>query len=397
MDESEAGGYVLARGVLNSDQPVLQPFHRKSTRLLEKLLGPEWEVLPAPVAVEYGGPTEWSVPSGIFSTADLLLEDALVENMNLPGRQPLTVNLNHAVWDVVLDAANGRSVAGVRCYDLIDQKPRTYKAKAVVLCAGTLESAKIALNSGFAKDLDKVGRGIVDHPIYYRHFVIPPQALERLGLKNDPSVAPPRHEPASAKILIRHKSATLQDHAFDVILELGAQFNQGRFVDQDHVRDDLNIRGGHLLCEMVFQFYAPLMEGNAVTLAPDGDFGSPVNVQVQRAPLNPALLLEAKSVAKTVFDKLEALPVLGEDEMNGADGLPNLKEADVGGVAHEVGTLRMPVGGQKGVVDENLKFEGYENVYACDNSVFPCSPAGNPSLTLVALARRCAKEVARNV
>jgi hypothetical protein len=29
--------------------------------------------------------------------------------------------------------------------------------------------------------------------------------------------------------------------------------------------------------------------------------------------------------------------------------------------------------------------------------VFPCQPAGNPSLTLVALARRCAKAVAANV
>jgi len=76
---------------------------------------------------------------------------------------------------------------------------------------------------------------------------------------------------------------------------------------------------------------------------------------------------------------------------------PNLKEADVGGVAHEVGTLRMPIDRQKGVVDQDLKFEGYENLYACDNSVFPCSPAGNPSLTLEALARRCAKAVAANV
>ena len=50
--------------------------------------------------------------------------------------------------------------------------------------------------------------------------------------------------------------------------------------------------------------------------------------------------------------------------------------------------------GAKGVVDEDLKFEGCENLLACDNSVFTCSPAGNPSMTLVALARRRVKVLA---
>ena len=43
-----------------------------------------------------------------------------------------------------------------------------------------------------------------------------------------------------------------------------------------------------------------------------------------------------------------------------------------------------------GVVDADLKFLAYDNLYACDNSVFPTSPAVNPSLTLAALALRLA-------
>jgi choline dehydrogenase-like flavoprotein len=42
------------------------------------------------------------------------------------------------------------------------------------------------------------------------------------------------------------------------------------------------------------------------------------------------------------------------------------------------------------VVDEDLRFADVENLYACDNSVFPASPAANPSLTTVALALRLA-------
>ena len=43
----------------------------------------------------------------------------------------------------------------------------------------------------------------------------------------------------------------------------------------------------------------------------------------------------------------------------------------------------MPV---QGVVDDDLRFLAYDNLYACDNSVFPASPAANPSLTTAALA-----------
>jgi choline dehydrogenase-like flavoprotein len=41
-----------------------------------------------------------------------------------------------------------------------------------------------------------------------------------------------------------------------------------------------------------------------------------------------------------------------------------------------------------------LRFLGYDNLYACDNSVFPASPAANPSLTTVALSRRLAGQLA---
>ncbi|KAL2784475.1 hypothetical protein BJX66DRAFT_316566 [Aspergillus keveii] len=47
-------------------------------------------------------------------------------------------------------------------------------------------------------------------------------------------------------------------------------------------------------------------------------------------------------------------------------------------------------GNGDGVVGQDLRFLGYDNLYACDNSVFPASPCGNPSLTLAALALRLA-------
>ncbi len=78
--------------------------------------------------------------------------------------------------------------------------------------------------------------------------------------------------------------------------------------------------------------------------------------------------------------------------------------ADLGGVAHEVGTLRMEVKDsnrvydarsrpREGVVDSDCKFIGLDNVFVCDLSVFPTSPAANPTLTLMALAIRLARHL----
>ena len=70
----------------------------------------------------------------------------------------------------------------------------------------------------------------------------------------------------------------------------------------------------------------------------------------------------------------------------------------MGGVAHEVGTLRMADKEADGVLNPDLRFWSYDNIYACDLSVFPTSPAANPTLALGGLALRLAdhlREVTR--
>jgi hypothetical protein len=111
----------------------------------------------------------------------------------------------------------------------------------------------------------------------------------------------------------------------------------------------------------------------------------------------------------------------GEDEKTPQKTLPipEVRRAGFGVVAHEVGTMRMPSPFQtmdsvsvvdenpngsvvnkkpngsvvdedlkNSVVNKNLKVHGWDDLYACDLSVFPVSPSANPSLTLAALAQR---------
>ncbi|KIW97590.1 uncharacterized protein Z519_01174 [Cladophialophora bantiana CBS 173.52] len=378
-------GYEKARRVFNADDPGPTAFQTEAKAILDRVVT-GWHSSNAPVAVEYVGATNWSVPAGIFSTADLLLEDVLVETPAT--RHVVTVNLNHAVWNVERDPANSRKVTGVKCYDLLANQERTYKAKQVVICAGTIESTKIALKSNLPDPNHKIGKGITDHAILYRHFVIP----KSFWPPTSPSpFSGPLSEPRSAKVLLTHPGATETQYAFDIIVELGAQFNQGRYVDPDHLAADTTLSNGGLLCEIVFQFYAPLNDNNKV----ERDSADPenpakrVNVTIHAATVPDPLLIEAKKIAKDVLTEFQAVKVEGEQDLYDSHGNVILETASIGGVAHEVGTLRMSSDGS-GVVDENLKFHECDNLYACDNSVFPASPAGNPSLTLCALALRLA-------
>ncbi|HIK44968.1 MAG TPA: hypothetical protein IGR64_08785, partial [Leptolyngbyaceae cyanobacterium M65_K2018_010] len=178
-------------------------------------------------------------------------------------------------------------------------------------------------------------------------------------------------------------------HPYNIVVEFGADFNQGRYVDLALLERHRREKGNLMLCEIVFLLDAPLMEQNTIQ-----QFGpayvKPV-VQMQPAPIGAQYYGEMNQIKDQLIGALGGEPLTGNDL--------SLKTAGLGGVAHEVGTLRLSgetEDGQAledGVVDRNLKFLAYDNLYACDLSVFPSSPAANPTLTLAALAIRLAEHL----
>jgi len=359
-------GYRLAEDALNRSGPAGSDYQEATKTRLRELL-PDFDHLDAPVAVQYQGYTPQSIPGGMFSTADLLTEDRLViDPFPTPGRKIPTINLNHAVQAVT---HTDGVVDGVLCYDLLGRVQRSYRARTVVLCAGTIESAKIALQSGLTDPAGLIGRGITDHPIWYTHFSLP-------------AGSPYAATAASAKVWSRHRDTSPTQHPYNVVVELGADFNQGRYIDDDNLAAHRAAKGDATLGEIVFLFNAALVEDNSIQLA--GPPHVPVTVDVRPAPLEPGVLDEIRAIKDGVLAGLGAQPVTGENL--------DLAQAGLGGVAHEVGSLRMGAPGSS-VVDPDLRFWGYPNLYACDNSVLPSSPAANPSLTLAALALRLAQHL----
>ena len=319
---------------------------------------PEFNVSAAPMAVQRGQGEMRTLSAGVFNTAALLLEATMTDDT------ALTINLNHAVRELVTE--NGR-VTEVIAYDLISRQDRTYRADTVVLAAGSVESAKIAQLSQLSDRNTLIGKGLTDHQIFYTHF----------GLPSSHSLF---RSDASAKVALRQTVESDElDHRYLAVVELGADFNQGRYIDPDLAAAHVRARGDLMLCEVVFLCESPLLDQNTVTQ------GGPsyVDATVYMEPSNAAdyLIGEMDRYKQQILDRLTATVLPFDNHF--------LNEAPLGGVAHEVGTLRMGDNGF-GVVDTNLKFHGYDNLFCCDLSVFPTSPAANPSLTLVALALRLA-------
>ena len=61
---------------------------------------------------------------------------------------------------------------------------------------------------------------------------------------------------------------------------------------------------------------------------------------------------------------------------------------------HAFGTTRMSKSADKGVVDEDGRCHGMDNLYIADTGIFSSSPAVNPMLTVMALADRVAQRIA---
>jgi choline dehydrogenase-like flavoprotein len=65
--------------------------------------------------------------------------------------------------------------------------------------------------------------------------------------------------------------------------------------------------------------------------------------------------------------------------------------ANVNSAAHHLGTTRMSVDPKNGVVDENCKVHGMDNLFIMGGSIFPTGGHCNPTLTILALTIRLAE------
>lgn len=358
------GGYDAAETLMRKRQ-TLGSFQSEVVQELSNAFS-GWDVFDAPRSrhqpnLNSQGEIEnvLEKSTGVFSTADLLLTS--LAHQGTAGRDNLTINLGHLVLQIETDGSRATAVV---CQDLIGNTLRRYVGRHIVLAAGSLESPRIALNSGLLDPNVKIGVGLTDHPAYFSaEYTIP---------DSNPFAGPDKH----AKVWMSKADATFTDHPFNTEVLINPRFWDQRLSD-----DDLKSVLNPSTIKLQFNFSSLLDDDNFVRSV---GIGRKLRVKVKPNGAGEPHSLAARNVRNQVLAALD-VPFTADEDMG---------YGNQGTVHHAGGTLRMS-GDNSGIVNTDLRFEAYDNLYAADPSVWPIIPAANPVLTLAALVLRLA-ETLRN-
>ncbi|KAM0551820.1 hypothetical protein ACHAPJ_008155 [Fusarium lateritium] len=349
-----------------------------------------------PVAAQFNAPAPYKFAQGAYSTTLAII------NRMYANDQYLSVLLNTEVIAVEHTASNTfqKSVHALKIRDKATGTIKQLdvgKAK-VILSAGTIGTASIALNSGLQHLNPLVGKGLIDHNVCYVRFAKRKDntiTAKPLNLKTHHKVAGEEclvTVTINANFFLAGSSATLNTTHF--YGSNGQLINPTKDLPDEPENFDT-------IC-VLFEFVGKLDDENSVLNIPGLD---PV-LDIRRAPLRHQVQCAMEDIVRKVKDAFitknpepnqstYANPGVREDEDSGTCGDPGLRPQHLGfGVfSHECGTMRMDGPKGDGVVDKNLKVKGLDNLWVCDLSVFPVSPEANPSLTLAALSLRLAEHL----
>ena len=317
-----------------------------------KLFGGDTSLALAPIAAQFDTTGLYHFPQGAYSTIDYLLDRLYSRNAYL------TVLLDTEV----LSFEGTKSPYSLAIRSGPEKKLGNIRTKSVILCAGTIGTASIALNSGLQNIIPKVGKGLTDHEIWGARIAWDTPTSEKEPMK------------FQSEIKIGGKQALLN-----------VAVNANTFLSRD-VPISTNDTGKDVV-NITLEFESPLSDDNEVLNLPTPD---PV-IRIQRSTADDNLQKKMRSLAKAIRNNLTGI----ESDDDG----PPFGLAGFGIVAHEVGTMRIQAplpndkvpGKETYVVNDDLQVQDRPGMYACDLSVFPVSPAANPSLTLVALTMRLAE------
>lgn len=410
----DGGGYEAAETLMNLGS-LDSDFEDDVLATLTPLFRQLRFVTPfkAPLAVENSDAMGRGISAGMFSTADLLLESAMTETLSTPNvdERNLRINLNHPVnrFNIV-----SPDLVEVECYDLTSGTAKNFRCRRLVLAAGSVDTPRIAQRSSSLPVNPLMGVGITDHPVYFWHFKLRPlpDGEDPTNPTTGSRFNSTTNSGDAAKLVTLDSNFNARDRSavqnpFLTLVEVGTDLNQSRYLDSD--LEELlqrELADGSKEGEVVFLLNSPLQDSSSIRVADvDGDFYTEDDLSVTEAPTNVSEK-DLQRLALKIIQSLQGdLMGFAPPELRSIGDIDNLSDeridnelagrgwgrGSVGGVAHEVGSMRMQqTPTSPGVVDQDLKILGTNNVYVCDLSVFPSSPTANPSLTLVALALRLA-------
>ena len=291
--------------------------------------------------------------------------------------------VSHVTTDKSTGLANG-----VAYFDRLTRAPREIRAKAVVLSASTLESTRIMLNSGedYCNSSGALGHYVMDHsyggasgalPVKEdKRWAGPPQRPNGLYLPRYLNV-----DRAHTDGMIRGFGAQMRNGssygssaAINRIPGFGADFKRTVRDSNDYWRFSLGTS-----CECLGRYE------NYVKLDP----------HVKDAWGIPALHINVTWGSNEM--RLFNYSAGAAEEMLLAAGATDIRKVTTprwpGGATHEVGTARMGNDPRKSVINNWNQTHDVKNLFVTDGAAFVTTGCVNPTLTMMALARRASEHL----
>jgi choline dehydrogenase-like flavoprotein len=285
----------------------------------------------------------------------------------------------NAVVSHVLSGPDGRA-SGVAFVDRITRKAYEFSARAVVLCASTLESTRILLNSrsrphpaGLGNSSGTLGHYLMDHPALHIGGYAPGKrdAIWDDGYGGPKNIMLPRFH----NLENRPGGPFLRGHgAFGVV---GRARTSHDDCDADEVPFSLVSYG-----EMLPRFE------NCVSLDPERRdiWGIPI------LRINCSLSDNELALQKHMIESLREL-------VHAAGGRANdhVDYIAPGGFVHEMGTARLGNDPRKSVLNGYGQCWDAANVFVMDGAAWPSGAWQNPTFTMMAIAGRASEHLVREL
>ena len=255
-----------------------------------------------------------------------------------------------------------------------DGQERRQRCRAVVLCAGAIESPRLLLHGGLANSSGQVGRNYMGHVATQVWGTFAPEMRCHRGYPSSlitEDFVRPRDADFAAGYLIQSLGV--------VPMSFADQVSRGRKLWGRKLVDYLD--GYNHVAGIGINGETLPHDDNRLTLSDEvDDSGLPKPlVTFSYHDNETAMSAHAERVMTAVW------------EAAGATDIWTFQR-----VAHTIGTCRMGHDPCASVVDAFGRSHDIDNLWICDNGVFPSALAANPALTIMALSLRTAEAFLRN-
>ena len=316
-----------------------------------------------------------------FSTLSSTLPAALKTNN-------LKIACHSIVHSVIYDEQSGRA-SGVNIVDERDNSTREYKAKMVFLCASTIGSTQIMLNStstafpsGIANSSGALGRYLMDHTYNAQAFgTIDGFDEDYYKGRRPTGIFMPRFRNVSSREKNFHRGYALFGGASRPSWQRG-EYLEGFGAS---LKEKLHLPGPWSFTLRGSGEMLPRAE-NCIRLHKSlkDKWGIPqLEIDCKFSDNEKNMM---KDIAETAAEMLEAI--------GARDIKTDISDAPPGLAIHEVGSARMGRDPKTSVLNQYNQAHDVPNLFVADGASFASSAWQNPSLTIMAIAARAANYAA---